>query len=495
MKKNLKILTIIFSFSTLFSKPDKPNIIYLMCDELAYYELSHMGNTKIKTPNIDRFAREGLRFTNALAASPVCGPLRCNLLTGKHAGHSSVRVNDGGTPLRADEVTIATLLKERGYETGGYGKWGCGGRGSTGVPEKHGFDEFFGYYDQVHAHTFYPPYLIRNSKEVPLVGNNGGRSGKTYSHYRIFEEAITFIKNNQKKPFFCYLPFTPPHGMFDVPREEPAWKLYEKEAWMKDPSVPQDAKNYAVMVSMIDRQLGEIIALIKQLRLEELTAIFFTGDNGGQDRFKNQEHPRGYFGPNVCPNTGVEFRGEKRDLYEGGLRIPFLVRWPGHVSSGGISNLVFYQPDVLPTISNLCGARVPPDIDGISIAPTLIGAEMAGRSQKRHQMLYWEYSSQVAVRYNQWKAIKTAKGKKSDWALYNLDTDISETKDLAREQPAILSTMKDFALKSHKPARPGVFTETSRTKHNRDRQAKFGFSAKATQINSKSQKQKQNKKK
>ena len=157
--------------------PDKPNVVYLMSDELAYYELAHMGNPLIKTPVIDQFAREGIRFTQALAGSPVCGPLRCNLMTGKHAGHASVRANDGGTPLRAEEETIASLLKERGYATGGFGKWGCGGRDSTGVPEKHGFDLFFGYYDQVHAHSFYPPYLIRNSEEVHLLRNDGGRSG------------------------------------------------------------------------------------------------------------------------------------------------------------------------------------------------------------------------------------------------------------------------------------------------------------------------------
>ena len=167
--------------------PDTPNIVYIMSDELAYYELGHMGNEKLKTPNIDRFAAEGIRFTSALAGSPVCAPLRCNLMTGKHAGHASVRANDGGTALRADERTIGTMLREVGYATGGFGKWGAGGRGSTGVPEKHGFDVFFGYYDQVHAHSFYTPYLIRNSEEVVLPGNSGGRSGQTYSHYRDHE--------------------------------------------------------------------------------------------------------------------------------------------------------------------------------------------------------------------------------------------------------------------------------------------------------------------
>ena len=166
------------------SAAKNPNIVYIMADELAYYELSHMGNRYIKTPNIDKFAAEGIRFTSALAGAPVCAPLRCNLMTGKHAGHASIRANDGGTPLRENETTIASMLKNIGYETGGFGKWGCGGRDSTGVPEKHGFDLFYGYYDQVHAHSFYPSYLIRNSIEVELKGNKGGRSGQTYSHYK-----------------------------------------------------------------------------------------------------------------------------------------------------------------------------------------------------------------------------------------------------------------------------------------------------------------------
>ena len=482
----------IWVFLTLGS-PGKPNIIYLMCDELAYYELSHMGNFKIKTPNIDRFAREGMRFTHALAASPVCAPLRCNLMTGKHAGHASIRVNDGGTPLRADEVTIATLLKERGYATGGFGKWGCGGRGSTGVPENHGFDQFFGYYDQVHAHSFYPPYLIRNSKEVPLPGNDGGRSGKTYSHYRIFEEAVKFIKENKKKPFFCYLPFTPPHGMYDVPADDPAWSMYQKESWMKDPDIPQDAKNYAVMVSMLDRQVGELMKLLSDLGLEQLTAFFFTGDNGGQDRFKSKDYPRGFFGPNLCPSTGVEFRGGKGNLYEGGLRIPYLVRWPGHVTAGKVSDLLFYQPDVLPTLAEICGARDLEDIDGISIAPTLLGEAMTGHLQLQHKMFYWEYGNQRAVRFGDWKAINTSKKNLNEWSLYNLENDPSEKLDIAKRQPAILANMIKFADESSEPARPGTFLDPDRLLHNRDRQAKFGFSNQAPRVPSKKENKKSKK--
>jgi len=456
------------------AKTDKPNVVYLMSDELAYYELAHMGNPLIKTPIIDRFAKQGIRFTHALAGSPVCGPLRCNLMTGKHAGHASVRANDGGTPLRAEEETIASLLKEKGYATGGFGKWGCGGRDSTGVPEKHGFDVFFGYYDQVHAHSFYPPYLLRNSEEIHLPGNDGGRSGGTYAQYPIMDEALRFIEQNKDNPFFCYLPFTPPHGMYDVPEDEPAWKLYEGEKWMNDPAVSKDAKNYAVMVSMIDRQLGQVLALLKKLNLEKNTIVFFTGDNGGQDRFRSKDRPRGFFGPNVNPKTGVEFRGGKGSLYEGGLRIPFLVRWPGQIKAAQVSDLVFYQPDVLPTLTELCGARTPKEVDGLSILPTLLGEKATGRKQETHKMLYWEYGNQVAVRHGSWKAIKA--GKTPQWALYDLTKDPSEATDLSSANKDQLAKMQAFAEKEHEPVRPGAFLDPTRARHNRDRQAKFGFS-------------------
>ena len=213
--------------STAALAADKPNIVYIMADELGYYELSCMGNPHIRTPNIDRMAATGMRFTQGLAGSSVCAPTRCVLMTGKHGGHTSVRVNGGGTPLRAEEKTIASMLKEHGYATGGFGKWGCGGRGSTGVPEKHGFDEFVGYYDQVHAHSYYPKYIVRNSEEIPLKGNKGMSTGDTYSHYVIVDHAMKFIKANKDKPFFCYLPITPPHGIFDIPDSDPAWATYK----------------------------------------------------------------------------------------------------------------------------------------------------------------------------------------------------------------------------------------------------------------------------
>lgn len=459
-------------FATAGAADVPPNVVYIMSDELAYYELAHMGNGKIRTPRIDQMAAEGIRFTQALAGSPVCAPLRCNLMTGKHAGHASVRANDGGTPLRAGEPTIASMLKERGYATGGFGKWGCGGRDSTGVPEEHGFDVFFGYYDQVHAHSFYPPYLVRNSEEIALEGNVGGRSGKSYSHYAIMDEGLEFIRHHKDRPFFCYLPITPPHGMYDIPQDDPAWQLYRDAEWVKDPNVSQDAKNYAAMVTMVDRNVGQVIDLLKELGLEDNTIVFFTGDNGGQDRFRSNEYPRGYFGPNVNPETGVEFRGGKGNLYEGGLRIPFLVRWPGKIEAGRVSDLVFYQPDVLPTLAELTGAQAPNDIDGLSILPELLGAHATGRQQDRHEMLYWEYGKQTAVRMNHWKAIQPKQN--AAWELYNLSDDVSETTDVADRHPDILVRMKDFAEAAHQPVEPGTYLDPQRTRHERDRKAKWG---------------------
>lgn len=458
------------------------NIVYIMSDELAYYELSHMGNPWIETPNIDRMAAEGVRFTHAYAGAPVCAPLRCNLMTGKHAGHASVRANDGGSALRADETTIASLLKGKEYATGGFGKWGCGGRASTGVPEAHGFDVFFGYYDQVHAHSFYPPYLIRNSEEVALEGNIGGRSGETYSHYEIMESALGFIRDNKDRPFFCYLPITPPHGMYDIPADDPAWKLYADAEWMKGEDVSQDVKNYAAMVSMVDRNVGEVLALLKELELDGNTLVVFSGDNGGQDRFSSKEKPRGFFGPNVDPATGVAFRGGKGSLYEGGLRIPFIARWPGTIDPGRVSDLVFYQPDILPTLASLAGADIPSDVDGRSILPTLLGTA----EQAPAPFYYWEFGSQIAVRAGDWKGVLRRSGKQSwqtvlesgtgRWELFNVRTDVSESNNVAAENGEVVERMAKIAAAESTPVRPGSYSDPKRVLHKRDRAAKWGTS-------------------
>jgi arylsulfatase A-like enzyme len=437
----------------------KPNIVYIMCDELGYYEPSFMGSKTIQTPRIDSLAAEGIWFMQALAGSSVCAPTRCVLMTGKHSGHTSVRVNGGGTPMRAGEQTIASMLKRGGYATGGFGKWGCGGRGSTGVPEQHGFDVFLGYYDQVHAHSYYPPYIIRNSKEVPLPGNKGGSIGTQYSHYVIFEESLKFIRANKDKPFFCYLPITPPHGIFDIPDTDPAWADYKNKDW------PEPARRYAAMVGMVDRQVGEVLDLLKELKLDENTIVFFCGDNGGNNYFKTAKHPRGLHSANKHPQTGVEFRGGKGNLYEGGLRIPMAIRWPGKIKPGRVSDHLWYFPDVMPTLAELTGTHAVKDTDGLSIVP-----ELFGRKQPQHKYLYWELGNQTAVRMGNWKAIRPRPN--APWELYDLKKDISEARNIAAANPKILAQMKAHAEEAHEPAVEGTFAD--RANHEKDRRAKFG---------------------
>ena len=442
----------------------KPNIIYIIDDELGYFEPGFMGSKTIQTPNLDTIAAGGMVFKNLFAGGSVCAPTRCCLLTGKHSGHTSVRANGGGTPLRAEEATIASMLKARGYATGGFGKWGLGGRDSTGVPEKHGFDLFFGYYDQVHAHSFFPPYLIRNSEEVPLAGNNGGDKGQTYSHYVIHEEAMKFIREHGKEPFFAYLPYTPPHALLSIPDSDPAWAIYKDKPW------PEPARRYAAMVTMVDRHVGEVLALLKELGVEKNTLIFFSGDNGGQNQFSDKEHPRGLHSANKDPQTGVEYRGSKGCLYEGGLRVPFLAYWPGRIAPGRVSDYLGYFPDVLPTIAEATGATPPKDVDGLSILPELIGEAAAGHAQAQHEFLYWEAPGASAIRQNQWRAVRPNANK--PWELFDVSSDPSETKNLAAAQPERLGKLTALAEKSHDPVREGTFTTTER--HERDRRAKFG---------------------
>ena len=463
---HLTRLIVLLSLAAGFSvgAASKPNVVYIMCDELGYYEPSFMGSKTIRTPRIDRLAAEGVWFTQALAGSSVCAPTRCVLMTGKHSGHTSVRVNGGGTPMRAEEQTIASMLKAGGYATGGFGKWGCGGRGSTGVPERHGFDVFLGYYDQVHAHSYYPPYIIRNSKEVPLPGNKGGSTGTQYSHYVIFEESLKFIRSNKDKPFFCYLPITPPHGIFDIPDNDPAWADYKDKDW------PEPARRYAAMVGMVDRQVGQVLDLLKELKLDENTIVFFCGDNGGNNYFKTADHPRGLHSANKHPKTGVEFRGGKGNLYEGGLRIPMAIRWPGKIKPGRVSELLWYFPDVMPTLAELTGTKAVKDTDGLSIVPELLGAKAAGRKQAQHEYLYWELGNQSAVRMGDWKAVRPRPN--APWELYDLQKDISEAHNIAAANPKILAQMKVHAAEAHDPAVEGTFAD--RANHEKDRRAKYG---------------------
>lgn len=448
---------------------DKPNVIYILSDEIAYFEPGFMGGELIDTPNLDQMAAEGIVFRHLLSGAPACAPARATLMTGRHLGRTSVRDNQGDTPIRADEETIASILKREGYATGGFGKWGLGGRGSSGVPEKHGFDVFFGYYHQVHAHTFFPPYLIKNSEEVPLPGNDVvgfRRSGETYAHYEIHEAAMDFIREHAgERPFFAYLPYTPPHGPFAIPESDPARAKYKDKAW------PTDARLYAAMTTMLDRHVGEIRELLKEKGVAENTLVFFSGDNGADDRFADKENPRGLFSGNKDPHSDLEYRGGKGNLYQGALRVPFVAVWPGRIQPGRVSDFLGYFPDVLPTIAEVAGAKTPSDATGISFVPALIGEEAAGREQAQHVYLYWEFRRGRVVRQGKWRAVHpTRKG--ASWELYDVSKDPSESNNLAEVRPEVLARLRALVEEAREPVRGGTWK--NRELNERDRRAKFG---------------------
>ena len=440
---------------------DKPNIIYIMLDEWGYFESSGMGHPILQTPNIDKLASEGIRFTQFLAGGSVCAPTRSTLMTGQHTGHTTVRSNGGGLALRTDDITIAKMLKDAGYVTAGFGKWGLGDVGTTGVPENHGFDTFFGYYHQVHAHTYYPRYLVHNSKKVPLDGNTGDfLSGQTFSQDLIHAKGLEFIRTNKDKPFFAYLPWTPPHGYWAMPEDEPSWQKYKDKQWdATNQKGEYDAQMYAAMVEMVDRQIGEILGLLKELEIDDNTIVFVCGDNGGQPYFQNENHPHGFLAPNLNPNTGKRFRGGKGNFYEGGLRIPFMVRWPGKIKQGNVSDYLGYFPDIMPTLAELAGVEAPASTDGISIVPVLLGQDLTKIQTVQHEYLYWEDPKSIAVRMGNWKAIKPKN--KDSFELYNLNTDLEELNDAAAEYPEILEKMIQYSKEAHTPPRHGKVLDAS----------------------------------
>ncbi len=445
----------------------KPNIVYIMLDEWGYYELSSLGHPRIETPVIDQVVQDGMRFTQFLAGGCVCAPTRATLMLGKHTGHTSVRRNDGASPIREDEITVGQMLKHAGYATGGFGKWGIGDRGTSGVPEKHGFDLFFGYYNQVHAHTYFPNYLVRNSEKIPLPGNTGHAfEGETFSQYLIHDQALKFIREHAgKEPFFAYLPYTPPHAYYGLPLDDPAYLKFIDKNWDDAPqhhlnpkvAPPDEAKRYAAFVAMMDRQIGEVIETLDETGVADNTILFISGDNGGNIKpFRNEKYPDGFFAPNRDPKSGVTFRGGKGNFYEGGIRVPFIVRWPGRIKAGSVSDFIGYFPDIMPTLADLAGAEIPESSDGISILPTLMGHP---NQQKQHEYLYWEMGDERAVRWGDWKAIQNSKSKVFE--LYRLKDDPSEEKDLAGSHPDIVARMEKFARQAHVPQQVGTVHDKS----------------------------------
>jgi arylsulfatase len=431
----------------------KPNIIYILADDLGYAELGCYGQKKIRTPNLDRMAADGMRFTQHYCGAPVCAPSRCALMTGMHTGHAYIRDNreakpEGQEPIPAESVTIAKLLGQQGYATAAIGKWGLGPPGSTGDPNKQGFDLFFGYNCQRHAHNHYPQYLWRNDRRVELEGNDGGPIGKQYALDLFTAEALRFIRDHKDGPFFLYLPYTIPHLALQVPEDS----LAEYRGKWTDPPYtggkgylphPAPRAAYAAMITRMDRDIGRVLALLKELGLEENTLVMFSSDNGPT---------HGGVG-----GTDVEFfasagplNGLKGSVYEGGIRVPMIARWPGKIQPGSVSDHVCAFWDVLPTLAAVAAAQVPPHTDGISFLPTLLGTG----KQKTREFLLWEfygYGGQQAVRLGDWKGVRLncRKNPSGPIQLYDLKTDMAEKHDVAEAHPEIVKRIEQLLLSEH----------------------------------------------
>lgn len=407
----------------------RPNIIFIMADDLGYGDLGCYGQQLIRTPNMDRLALEGIRFTQAYAGGPVCTPSRSVLMTGLHNGHTPARDNipHYHTYLKDEDVTTAEVLKKAGYLCGGFGKWSLGDAGTVGRATNQGFDTWFGYLNQDHAHYYYTEYLDDNEGRLELPGNT--ESQKVYSHNLIAERALQFIEESRGEPFFLYAAFTLPHfsatsedgDRFAVPSTEP----YSNKPWN------DQSKKYASMVHMLDRDVGRILDLIDSLGLTEDTLIIFSSDNGGHDVIWDKF------------DTNGPLRGHKRDLTEGGIRVPFIARWPEKITPGTTSEEIIAFQDMMPTFAELAGVNSPEDIDGISVVPALFGRKLP----HPHKYLYWDYGHcrdryDQAVRLGKWKGIREGQG--NPIQLYDLSQDIGEEHDLARSHPDIVSQIQQI---------------------------------------------------
>lgn len=428
----IALLALLLGGATL-SAAGKPNIVYIMADDLGYGELGSYGQTKIKTPNLDRMATEGTRFTDVYSGAPVCAPCRGVLMTGKHTGHAYVRSNGGDYNLPRAETTVAEVLHGAGYTNGFVGKWSLGDVGSASTPLKRGFDYAFGFYNQSAAHAQYPKTMDENDQAIALPENAGGKRG-AYAHDLMSSRAFDFIRRSKDRPFFLYLAYTLPHAEILVPEDSLApyrGKFPEKPFVNQGAgyaSQPEPNAAFAGMVSRLDRDVGRVLALIKELGLDDNTIVFFTSDNGpvsvgGRDyEFFNGAGP---------------LRGRKGGLYDGGIREPMIVRWPGHVPAGKVSDVPWYFADVLPTLAELGGGKLPAGIDGLSVLPTLLGREQPAL---RSRFMYWEYPAggfRQAARRGDWKVLRS--GLDGPLELFNLREDIGEKNNIAGAHPDIVA--------------------------------------------------------
>jgi len=430
------VITLLLSACQFEKSNQKPNIIFILADDLGYGDLSCYGQIKFSTPNIDKLAAEGIRFTQHYAGSTVCAPSRCALMTGLHTGHAQIRGNreikpEGQAPMKAGTVTISNLLDQAGYATGMFGKWGLGSPGSESDPALF-FDEFYGYNCQREAHTYYPNHLWHNRKKVTL-------DGKTYSHDLIMKAAMEFIQTNKDKPFFCYMPVTIPHAAMHAPKElhdkyRYLYPQFENEIGQyAGTEVENPVAAFAAMVEHLDNGVGQIMSLVKDLGIDDRTIVMFSSDNG--------PHREGGHDPDFWDSNG-NLRGIKRDLYEGGIRVPLIVRWPGKIKPGSTSNHISAFWDMLPTFCEIAEIDTPDKIDGISLLSSLIG-----KKQTQHEYLYWEFTEKggkQAIRKENFKAIKleVLKDPDAEIMLFDLDSDPGESRNIANQHPQIIDEMR-----------------------------------------------------
>ena len=456
----------------------KPNIIFVLADDLGYAELGCYGQQKIETLNLDRLASQGMRFTQHYSGSPVCAPSRCTLLTGKHTGHAYIRDNsemggwergapEGQLPLPANTPTLGKLLRSAGYATCAIGKWGLGGPDSTGQPNNQGFDHWYGYLCQRVAHNYYPTHLWRNREKVVLEGNEWFPAhqrlkeapadaaeyeryrGKQYAPDLMAAEALEFIRKHKGEPFFLYYATPVPHAAIQVPDDSLQHYLgrWDEKPYLGQKGYlphPAPHAGYAAMITRMDEHIGRILALVKELGLEEDTLVMFSSDNG--PTFNGGTDSRFF-------ESAGPLRGLKCDLHEGGIRVPLIARWPGRIQPGVSTDCVSAFWDILPTLAEVAGATPPTDIDGLSLLPTLLGKP----EQREHEYLYWEYRSRgggQAVRMGRWKGLHLNIAKQPDapLRLYDLQSDIGETKNVADEHADVTAKIRAIMETARTPS-------------------------------------------
>ena len=409
--------------------PRQPNIVFILADDLGYGDLGCYGQKRLATPNLDRLAAEGTRFTQAYAGSTVCAPSRCALMTGRHIGHARVRGNHRPEiGLESGDTTVAKVLRQAGYRTGIFGKWGLGGPDTAGQPNDQGFEEWFGYLSQVHAHDYYPTHLWQNREEFFLQGNMGSKK-QQYAHDLFTPRALSFVERHRSEPFFLYLAYTVPHANNELGNntgngmEVPDFGPYAQENW------PLVEKGFAGMVHRLDTDVGRVLARLKELGLEENTLVFFASDNG--------PHREGGHDPDFFGSRGP-LRGIKRDLYEGGIRVPMIARWPARVPARRVSEQAWAFWDFLPTVAEVAGVTPPSGLDGLSMLPAI-----QGRPQQNHEYFYWEFHEggfKQAVRMGDWKSVRPKL--RGPLELYNLKDDPGEQRDVAARQPEMVARIE-----------------------------------------------------